>query len=179
MARSGDEAVNEVFALLEASRERGYFGEQLTQLEHALQAAQLAQETGAGDVVVAAALLHDVGHLCTEQSTEHEQHGANYLRRLGFPESVALLVASHVDAKRYLTAVNPDYAGRLSAASQESLRQQGGPMTLEDSLRFRTEPGFEDKLRLRAWDEQAKQPGLETPPLESYRPLLLRVLNSA
>ena len=177
MRPSAEEAVEGVLVLLDASRERGYFGEQVTQLEHALQAARLAQEAGASDVLVAAALLHDVGHLCADEDADHERHGSAYLRGLGFPDDVVSLVESHVDAKRYLTAAHADYYGKLSPASRESLRRQGGPMTLEEVLRFRGGALFEEKLRLRAWDEQAKRPGWETPPLEAYRALLLRVMN--
>src|SRR5262249_13143707 len=90
-----------------------YFGEPVTQLEHALQCAQLAVSSGAADELVLAALLHDVGHLLEDGDEAgviaHDQVGAQWLRKLGVSERVADLVAGHVQAKRYLTATNPAY----------------------------------------------------------------------
>ena len=40
----------------------GYLGEDVTQAVHMLQTAALAERDGAGDALIAAALLHDVGH---------------------------------------------------------------------------------------------------------------------
>jgi phosphonate degradation associated HDIG domain protein len=178
-----ESAINELFLLLTSATEL-YFGEQVTQLEHALQCASAAQQANAGNTLVAAALLHDVGHLLGSQSAEteleldeygipsHENVGAAYLRRIGVSETIAKLVAGHVPAKRYLTATDPAYYSSLSEASKETLRRQGGPMTQEEVRAFASQPLCNEIIQLRRWDEEAKIPGLQVPELESYRPIL-------
>jgi phosphonate degradation associated HDIG domain protein len=174
-----------VLELLASGASQVYYGEPVSQLEHALQAANLAREAGASDATVAAALLHDVGHLLGEGRIheqlgviDHDRAGADYLRGLGFGEEVVSLVEGHVAAKRYLVATNPAYAAKLSPASTGTLALQGGPMSPAEMAAFDTDPRKQDKLRLRSWDEQAKIPGADVPPLEAYRALLARVLSS-
>jgi 2-amino-1-hydroxyethylphosphonate dioxygenase (glycine-forming) len=153
-----------------------YAGESVTQCEHALQCAQRARDERAGDELILAALLHDIGHLLHQDqhtgAPHHDREGARYLQELGASPRVCALVASHVDAKRYLTWAHPDYYRQLSPASQDSLRQQGGPMSADEARQFEADPLFREKLRLRAWDEQAKVPGAHVTPLAHYRPLL-------
>lgn len=155
-----------------------YFGEPVTQLDHALQCAQLAAASGADDDLVLAALLHDVGHLLEEGDEAgviaHDHVGAHWLRGLGVGERVADLVGGHVQAKRYLTATNPAYYDRLSDASRLTLSRQGGPMSGDEAGAFEQDPLFAQKLRLRSWDEQAKVPGMTVAALDSYRELLER-----
>lgn len=167
--------------LFAAAATRNYIGENVSQLEHALQCAALATEANAEPYVVAAALLHDVGHLCAPSDArqmdgfgvvDHERIGADYVRRLGFPERVVSLIAAHVEAKRYLVATNPAYAARLSAASQTTLKHQGGPMSAAEIAAFTADGSYKDKLRLRAWDEEAKRVGWIVPPFAAYQPLL-------
>ena len=160
-----------------------YFGEPVTQLEHALQCAQLAEQAGADDETVVAAFLHDIGHLLpVVDSTlalasgymdgygtiDHEKLGADYLRKMGFSEKVAQLIEHHVNAKRYLVFKHPAYFDRLSDASVKTLEFQGGPMTAGEAAAFETNPYFKGILQLRAWDEQAKVPYLSTPDSSYY-----------
>ncbi|HVT91690.1 MAG TPA: HD domain-containing protein [Bryobacteraceae bacterium] len=184
--RVSERVVGEVLALLENSAGAAYYGEPVTQLEHALQCAQLARDAGASAEMVASALLHDIGHLLeTETAQRHEEIGvvnhddvgAAYLLERGFSPRVAELVRGHVDAKRYLTTANPSYASKLSGASAATLALQGGPMTPEEAAAFQRDPLFAEKLRLRSWDEQAKRPGWQVASLESYRDLLLQQLS--
>jgi putative nucleotidyltransferase with HDIG domain len=160
-----------------------YFGEQVTQLEHALQCAHLARISGADDELVIAALLHDIGHLLEPAGVVgiagHNRLGSDYLRDAGFSNRVCSLVAGHVDAKRYLTAVNPEYYARLSDASKQTLAQQGGPMSAGEIQAFENDPLLREKLRLRVWDEQAKVPGLTVATLETYAELFGREDDSA
>ncbi|HVX66887.1 MAG TPA: HD domain-containing protein [Bryobacteraceae bacterium] len=172
-------SVDRVLALL-AGAHGEYFGEPVSQLEHALQCAHLARQAGADDELVAAALLHDIGHLVAGAAAEigspqHDGIGAAYLRQLGCSARVADLVAGHVDAKRYLTAVKPEYYAQLSEASQQTLALQGGPMSPEEVNHFAGAPGFADKLRLRTWDERAKEPSAKVPALDTYRAVLARI----
>jgi 2-amino-1-hydroxyethylphosphonate dioxygenase (glycine-forming) len=153
-------------------------GEPISQVEHACQAAQLAEQEGYEDEVVLAALFHDIGHLFVlseEQQRmgaygvlEHERIGADMLRQIGFPERMAKLVQSHVAAKRYLCQSDPDYFSQLSHASLKTLGYQGGPMTEEEAAAFRRDPLFPIIIRMRHWDEQAKEVGIPLPNLDCY-----------
>lgn len=153
-----------------------YGGEAVSQLEHALQAATAAEAEGAGAALVAAALLHDVGHLLHELPDDapdqgvddrHELLGADWLE-LRFAPAVVELVKQHVPAKRYLCAVDADYRSQLSGPSLTSLALQGGPMTNDEVRAFEDSPFAQDAVRLRLWDDAAKVPGLATPRLEHF-----------
>src|SRR5262245_20302558 len=169
--------------ILQLFAEKGqgmYFGEAVTETEHALQSAHLAETAGAGNELIAAALLHDIGHLLhglgediAEQGIDgrHEEGGAAWLARY-FGPAVAEPVRLHVAAKRYLCAVDPVYHAALSAASRRSLELQGGPFSREEARRFEREPFWEAAVALRRWDDAAKVPGLAVPGLEHYRPCL-------
>jgi len=166
----------DVVGLFAASGQRAY-GERLTQLHHALQCAALARRDRADDEVVMAALLHDVGHL-TEDAAEAPQrhHGSAgaVLLQARVPPRVAWLIEHHVVAKRYLVTVDPRYAGLLSPASQRSLVMQGARLTFDEISLLEVHPWFGDVLRLRRWDDAAKQPEMDCEPLLEFRPLLER-----
>lgn len=162
-----------------------YLGEPVTIGQHMLQCAQLAEQSNAPDEVVAAALLHDVGHFTHEFQTDaadhgidtvHEEAGAKILAEW-FPSLVVDCVRYHVDAKRYLCAVDPTYYDKLSDASIHSLKLQGGPMNPEEVATFQANPGLNDIVQVRLWDEQGKDPALSTPPFAHYVPLLERVVD--
>jgi phosphonate degradation associated HDIG domain protein len=185
MPVSSDARVDQIMELLERAGKSAYFGEPVTQLEHALQCAQLARDAGGDAEMIIAALLHDIGHLLDEEGLhddgigviDHDAVGARYLRERGFSDRVAQLVSGHVAAKRYLTLTNPSYFARLSPASVATLQLQGGPMTDEEASAFGRDPLFDQKLRLRSWDEQGKLVGSGVAPLSSYRDLLVAHLN--
>lgn len=175
-------AVDEIAALFGQGGSDAYFGERVTQLQHALQTAQLAVAARADDELVAASLLHDIGHLLGGDLhaeigvIDHDRSCVEWLRRRGFSERLIGLVSGHVSAKRYLVSVNEDYWGRLSEASRKTLELQGGPMSVEEAVLFEENPYFKDVLRLRAWDEMAKDPEIQSPGLESYREILIGLL---
>lgn len=164
-------------------RERGdseYGGEPVTQLEHALQCAMLAEAAGSSAALISAALLHDVGHLLHALPDDapdngiddvHEELGYRYLQKV-FGDSVAEPVRLHVPAKRYMCATIAGYQDQLSPPSVQSLRLQGGPMSEEEVRDFEQNPFVRDAVRLREWDDTAKVPDLETPPLEHYAKFL-------
>ncbi len=160
-----------------------YGGERVTQLEHGLQAALLAEQQGASDELVVAALLHDIGHLLHDLPDDapdrgvddvHEALGANWLRDR-FPDEVLEPVRLHVDSKRYLCATEPGYWEALSDPSKVSLELQGGPMSDDECVAFRAGPHFAASIRLRRWDDEAKVAGLETPSLQHYLDRIHRV----
>jgi [1-hydroxy-2-(trimethylamino)ethyl]phosphonate dioxygenase len=182
-----DRIVDQLIELLRTEGSRQYGGERVSQCEHALQCAFFAASEGASATLVAAALLHDIGHLLHEAGERpefrgvddrHEEIGAAHLLP-AFGPAVAEPVRLHVPAKRYLCATDPGYFGRLSPGSVGSLALQGGPFTRSEATEFQTLPFAADAIRIRRWDEAAKVPGLETPLLERYRATLLASLVTA
>jgi phosphonate degradation associated HDIG domain protein len=179
-AASAAELVDGLFAWLTRTG-AGRYDEAVTQLDHGLQCAYLADRAGDGDTAVAAALLHDVGHLLLdehdaratflEKDLAHEAIGAGWLAQM-FPADVANPVREHVRAKRYLCTVDPDYLGRLSRASTRSFELQGGALSAEEIAALEAQPGFAAALTLRRRDDGAKVAGRPVPGLEHYRDLL-------
>lgn len=151
--------------------------ERVTALQHALQCAHLAEQAQAPATLVAAALLHDLGHfieagrLTDAIDDVHEMRAVPLLAE-GFGPSVVEPVRLHVQAKRYLVSSDLNYIGELSAASVHSLTLQGGPMGAPECRLFETLPHASAAVALRRWDDQARRPRLETPPLSHYLPLL-------
>jgi len=155
---------------------RAYSGEPVTQLQHALQAATLAQDSGAHPELVAASLLHDLGHLLNQQGETptargiddlHQYYALPFLRPL-LTDAVLEPIRLHVDAKRCLCAIDPDYHATLSPDSVRSLRLQGGVFSDEAAQAFLAKPHAEDALALRRWDDQAKVAGRVTPSLDHF-----------
>eukprot|EP00331_Platyophrya_macrostoma_P033699 CAMPEP_0176435256 /NCGR_PEP_ID=MMETSP0127-20121128/17200_1 /TAXON_ID=938130 /ORGANISM="Platyophrya macrostoma, Strain WH" /LENGTH=200 /DNA_ID=CAMNT_0017818221 /DNA_START=102 /DNA_END=704 /DNA_ORIENTATION=+ len=161
----------------------GYYGEDVTQQEHAIQTAMQGEEEGADEALIIAGLLHDVGHLLhnlgediAEQGidTQHEIMGASYLKQW-FGPAVTEPIRLHVPAKRYM-CLDKDYMDNLSAASKLSLKLQGGVFTKEEAEAFMKNPYAKDAVRLRKWDDLAKRTDIKMPPLEHYRDMMKRVL---
>lgn len=182
-----DRTAASVDAVLDLYRRWGadHYDEELSQLDHAVQTAALAVADGAADELVAAALLHDVGHLLEleerdgrgelpTEDLDHESVGARYLAGL-FGPGVTGPIALHVRAKRYRCAVDPAYLDGLSDGSRRSLALQGGPADTAEVASFESNPGFRDAVRLRGWDDGGKVDGLVVSDLDHYRPLLERL----
>lgn len=153
-----------------------YGGEVVTQKEHALQCATLAESENASPELIVAALLHDVGHLLHDLDDDapdqgvddcHERSGYHFLRK-HFPLSVSQPVQLHVDAKRYLCTTQPGYFETLSEPSVTSFHLQGGHMPAEQLEQFRQHEYWEEALRLRKWDDLAKVESLETPSVDHF-----------
>jgi [1-hydroxy-2-(trimethylamino)ethyl]phosphonate dioxygenase len=173
-------SVDEVFALLERGGAEAYFGEPVSVLEHCLQAAWFVRQMGAQDSLIAAALLHDVGHLLHHEGedaashgidTQHEELAAAILAD-HLPASVLEPIHLHVAAKRYLCYAEADYMAALSPASQESLALQGGAMDAAQAAAFVALPHAREALALRRADDAAKVRELAVPQLDAYRALI-------
>jgi phosphonate degradation associated HDIG domain protein len=169
-------AIEDLLTLYRLEGAALYGGEAVTQLEHALQCAGLAERSGASDALVAACFLHDAGHLVMANAGKPESDGVHQcaaMPLLGavFPEAVLAPIRLHVDAKRYLCHVDTSYRSSLSSASR-SLELQGGVFDEPAAARFLRDPYAEDALLLRRFDDLAKTPGAATPALEHYEQLL-------
>ena len=168
-------------------RRRGreeYLGESVTMEQHMLQAAHFARLADEPEVVVVAALLHDIGHFTSEFGSyspddttdkHHEDAGADILQSF-FPLLVSDCARYHVAAKRYLCATTPDYFDRLSAASVHTLELQGGPMSIDEVAEFEKNPFLQQIINVRFYDEAGKVPDLETEPFTHYLPMLRRLV---
>jgi phosphonate degradation associated HDIG domain protein len=157
-----------------------YFGEPVTVLEHCLQAAFFARRAHSSDTLVAAALLHDVGHLLHLQGEDVADHGvdtrheelADRMLAAHLPLAVTEPIRLHVAAKRYLCFANPAYLEALSPSSILSLRLQGGPMSSDEAAAFLALLHWADAVTLRHWDDEAKIPEFPVPEIDVYLPLL-------
>jgi phosphonate degradation associated HDIG domain protein len=159
-----------------------YSGEGVTQLEHALQCAQLAQDEGASPELVTASLLHDLGHLLNQQGEsptvrgiddQHQYFAIPFIRPL-FPPAVIEPIRLHVDAKRALCSLEPEYYEALSEDSKRSLTLQGGIYSRQETEAFLAKPFAEDAMRVRRWDDRAKVAGATTPPIGHYLEIAAR-----
>ena len=169
-------SLQDIEALFDRRGGEMYTGEPVTQLEHALQTAALAECEGADDELITASLLHDLGHLLQDLGETPTLHGVDdvhqyaavpFLRGL-FGERVLGSIQLHVDAKRYLCFSRPGYHAHLSADSQRSLQLQGGTFDAAQCAAFIAKTGADDAVRLRLWDDLAKTAGAATPPLVHY-----------
>jgi [1-hydroxy-2-(trimethylamino)ethyl]phosphonate dioxygenase len=185
MNTAPDEAGDIVAKIADIFARRGaeaYLGEAVTMAERMLQTATLAHASGAPDALVAAALLHDIGHFTSAFGTysaddtidrHHDAAGAALLTG-HFQERVVAAVRLHVAAKRYLCAAEQAYHDALSAASKHSLSLQGGPMSAVELAEFRRQPFFEDAVQIRRWDDAGKVAGMRTMTFDEFRPILAR-----
>jgi phosphonate degradation associated HDIG domain protein len=171
------ERIEQLFALHGSTAYDGARRESVSALEHALQCAQLAEWANADAPLVAAALLHDIGHFIVADPEADDIDDVHELRAVpflaeGFGANVFEPVRLHVQAKRYLVAVDPAYAAALSPASVHSLQLQGGPMSADELRLFEELPFALQAISLRRWDDLAKEAGKQTPPLAYYLALL-------
>ena len=176
----------EIETLLVAKGQRRYGLHDVSQLQHALQAALLAEQQNEPASLTAAALLHDIGHMVHELGENpaesgiddrHEEYGYAWLAGHFGPE-VTEPVRLHVAAKRYLCAAEPDYFSKLAPDSVLSLKLQGGPMTEAEATAFRASPHAEAAIRLRRFDEDAKVKDFPTPSVSHFMPYVAACLKT-
>ena len=181
-----DEVVQSLADLFASEGMKDYLDEPVSQAAHMLQTAALAEARGAGGALVAAALLHDVGHftgvvtgqdLTQGTDNRHSETGAGWLSAW-FGAEVTEPVRLHVAAKRYLCGTDPGYTAALSGASRSTLSVQGGPMQADELARFEANQFAKAAVRLRRWDDAAKDPRARVPGFWHYRPLLRSLAGS-
>ena len=168
--------------------------EVVSQLDHALQCADLAEAAGADEELVLASLLHDVGRVAADPALIADRALATALPGAGarghhdvgadliapwVPERVAWCVRMHADAKRYLCATDPRYHAILSPASQRTLVMQGGVMSPAEVVTFESHPWVADAIALRRWDDRAKVSGKRVTPLTEREALIRRWFDRA
>ncbi|MDH6213765.1 gamma-butyrobetaine dioxygenase [Streptomyces pseudovenezuelae] len=184
---AGEEFLDGLAQLFTGEGAGAYLGEAVTMAQHMLQAAAQAEEAGAPGPLVAAALLHDIGHFQGPVSGEelmagtdnlHSHTGADRLADWFGPE-VTEPIRLHVAAKRYLCAVEPEYFDRLSEASVYTLEVQGGPMSPSEVDGYEANPYAADGVAVRRWDDEGKDPEVSAPDFAHFRPLLAALLRTA
>jgi phosphonate degradation associated HDIG domain protein len=172
-------SIAEIIHLFETRASDQYGREAVSQLQHALQCAQLAEQAGETDATVVAALLHDLGHLIAAEKEErpddtqqrddlHQYIAIPFLRGL-LPDAVLEPIRLHVDAKRYLCGAVPTYWASLSPASKRSLELQGGAYTSSELAGFLAQPFSAEAVRLRQYDDLAKVPDATTSDLAHFQ----------
>ena len=183
-----NKVVDFIFSYYEKFGNKDYIGEPVSQTEHMVQAAMMAERDGKCKKTILAALFHDIGHLIGfDEETPfesmddlgvkyHEKLGAVFLRKLNIPYPIPDLVEGHVQAKRYLTFKNPDYYNKLSKASKGPLQHQGGPMNESEAFAFESNKLFKDMINLRNYDEKAKETNILIKDLNYYKEMLRDVL---
>jgi len=169
--------IEELFDLFGHGHYDGARAEAVTARAHALQCAQLAEWADAPESLVVAALLHDIGHFIAPNAALDAIDDVHELRALGFLASsfgadVVEPIRLHVQAKRYLVAVDPPYLQTLSPASVHTLHLQGGAMSPDEVCLFAALPYAAQAVSLRRWDDLAKQPGRMTASLDYYLTLV-------
>jgi len=177
-------SVSDIRSLFEQYGNLAYSGEPVTQLEHALQSGALAEDARAGDELVAAAFLHDLGHLLNRQGDTPTERGIDDLHqyfalpflRPVLPDAVLEPIRLHVDAKRCLCAIDDMYFRQLSADSVRSLELQGGIFSSEEAEAFLAKPYAEDALSVRKWDDRGKEQNRATPDLDHFMDVVERVM---
>jgi len=179
--------ISEIREIFLSQGDEQYYGEPISQFEHAAQSAILAEKSGFDDEVQIAAFLHDIGHLLPASSEaelmeaygrkDHEGVAADWLRERGFSEKIVVLVENHVNAKRYLCYANPAYYNNLSEASKHTLAFQGGKMEQQEAEAFEKNPYFDIIIRMRRWDEAAKVEHQQLPDLAHFLSLIQNYLS--
>ena len=171
--------IEPIIELFEKYGSHDYIGEDVSQIEHMVQAAMLAEEDNQSVEVVLAALFHDIGHFLQLDGEKlgnygiknHEKIGSKFLRDHGFKSPIPELVENHVKVKRYRVYKNPKYLDNLSEASKITLKMQGGPMNLKEAKEFENSKYFELSLKIRDYDDLAKVVGKKVKSLDYFRKL--------
>ena len=180
-----DNIVAHLSLIFKHSGSQAYLGEPVTMAQHMLQAASLAEHQGHSKVVVAAALLHDIGHFTSDfgsfsiadiHDRQHEIYGAKVLVPF-FPQSVPQCVRHHVSAKRYLCTTREEYFSQLSAASVHSLKLQGGPMSAQEVTEFEANPHLQEIIQVRLVDDGGKETNLKTHSFSDFEHLLQELVD--
>ena len=169
--------LNKIKLIFDLYRKYGssdYIGENVSQLQHALQCAHQAElEYHNNPEYILGAFLHDIGHLIALDNktidikfenismdglglNNHELIGSLFLKKMGIPEEIYSLGEYHVLAKRYLITTNPDYFNELSEASKETFWKQGGNLSEVEINEFDKNKFNKIYLRMRIWDDKAK-----------------------
>ena len=184
-----DKTIDFIFSYYEKFGNRDYIGEPVSQTEHMVQAAMLAENDNQNKSIILAALFHDIGHLVAfDEETpfetmddvgikDHEKVGAIFLRKLNVPYPIPELIEGHVQAKRYLTFKNKDYYNKLSDASRKTLLHQGGPMTQEEAAIFELNKLHNTMIKLRGYDEKAKEINVKINDLNYYKTMLKEIMS--
>jgi len=178
--------ITSVHDIMNVFRQRGHcqYGEDVTELQHALQCAEFACQFGESNGIILSCLLHDLGHMLHDLGEDiaghgvdarHEDLGAELLRDI-FPPEIVAPIRLYVAAKRYMCWRDATYADGLSPSSLFSLKLQGGQMSDIEAAEFESEPCYKTAIQVRRYDDMAKVHDMQTAEFESYRELMERFM---
>jgi predicted HD phosphohydrolase len=184
-----DMIINYIFYYYEKYGNYDYIGENVSQIEHMIQGAMLAEEEQQPPEIVVAMFLHDIGHLLEYDSksknkmgdygiVDHERFGKEFLEEIGIPYPIPDLVNNHVISKRYLVSKDINYYNNLSEASKKTLKLQGGIMNSEEMTEFENNPLFNKSLIVRGYDDRSKVAGLNINSLDYYKTYIRNYLKN-
>lgn len=177
---------DEIFSYYKKYGNKDYIGENVSQLEHAIQCAELARQNNCDDKLILSAFLHDIGHLigfdCDENMggygvKDHEHLGADYLEKKGFPKDITDPIRYHVMAKRYLVSQDKKYSNNLSNASKTTLNYQGGILSENEINNFEKNEHFDRIIKLRKLDDGGKNVKLNNKRYDYYYNLCLNFVS--
>ncbi|KAJ2832601.1 hypothetical protein FBU31_002050 [Coemansia sp. 'formosensis'] len=192
---SAEQNVAILFQQLQDASNKDNTGEKTAQLDHALQAAQLAKNDGADEETILAVLLYNIAPPSPLMEQSSDTHWAQisvigqtgvsndldncvsrseYLRLLGFPTKICDLIESRSSVTRYLSAKDPAYLVSLSNSRKKSLELQEGPFTPTEMSEFEENPLFKQMLQVRKWDDDAKATGIKPLTLKTYLDMATR-----
>ena len=147
--------------------------------EHMIQTAILAEKNKCSEDLIRSSLLHDYGHFVIKDPNQlvsdkidgrHEIIGANYLRKF-FYNKIVEPILLHVEAKQYLSR-DKKYFNNLSDAPKTSLKLRGEVMSDLNAKKFEQNKNYENAIKLRRFDESAKQKNIKIKKIEDYKELL-------
>jgi len=153
----------EAFDIIIKSHNSNHIGENVTQFDHDILSYYIAKKNNFSINVMIASFFHDIGHQLAKNMNNdlisssgeylgcvsHEDIGSQYLYNCGFPVNITELIKNHVNAKRYLAYVDPNYIDKLSDASKKTLILQNGIMTDYEALNFSSCSYFEESINVR------------------------------
>lgn len=184
-----EQNIESIISLYEKHGSSDYIGEHMSQTEHMIRTAMLAEQDNKNITLILACFLHDIGHLLEFENEnnletmdiygikDHEKLGATFLRNNNIKYPIPELVENHVKVKKYLVYKNSDYFNNLSEASKKTLNYQGGKMTIEEATEFENDPLFKDSLILRHYDDNSKKVTIKLKSLDYYKEMLHNYLS--
>ena len=152
-----DNIVNYLLELLEKKGSDIQYGnEAVTQLEHALQCAELAEQHGKSDAFITAALLHDIGDELAPLN--HSEYAAAVLKPY-VSEKTHWIIEKHGEFQMYY------YAHHLGGNKNQREKYKGHKY-YQDTVDF-----------CEYWDQKSFDPNYKSLPLKEFEPMVKKIFS--